>query len=73
MLIITALIVGGSSFIHWQFNTAMFWSLYQWAGLVPLALVPFVTFLARIDDFLARVTNGAIAGSPHSAQDLTEE
>ncbi|HGM6879018.1 TPA: hypothetical protein ACKQDI_004777 [Serratia marcescens] len=52
MLIITALIVGGSSFIHWQFNTAMFWSLYQWAGLVPLALVPFVTFfLARIDDF----------------------
>lgn len=50
MLITTALIVGGSSFIHWQFNTALFWTLYQWSGLVPLGLVPLVTFfIARID------------------------
>jgi hypothetical protein len=50
MLLIAIAIVCGSSFIHWQINTALFLTVSQWFGLVPLALVPLVIFaLARID------------------------
>jgi Na+-transporting NADH:ubiquinone oxidoreductase subunit NqrE len=38
--------VGGTSFINWQFNTALFWTWFSGVGFGLTILLPVVTFFA---------------------------
>ncbi|BEN04652.1 hypothetical protein SMETH2_47830 (plasmid) [Serratia marcescens] len=46
------LFVGGNSFIHWQFNSALFWTWFSGVGMSLALLLPFMTYIvANILDY----------------------
>jgi len=52
ILAIMIAVVGGTSFIHWQFNTALFWNWFSGVGMSLALLLPSMTYIvANILDY----------------------